>query len=492
MASYRKRGKSYEIHFTYKNKSGEKEQGTQTVKTKAEAERLCREYNDGKDQNDYIAPSNDTISSLLDDFVDSYGKKKWGHSQYEGKTGLMRNYIKPLIGKKRVQTFTTRDADIFLDELSSFPAARQKFPDDPQPVTPATVREIGSFMRTVFKQAKKWNLVKANPFEDATLPEYDAEERDMWDADTIAKALSLCRRTNLFIAMHIAFACNTREGEICGLQWSRVYISDKDIENDNARIIIDRTLSRVSKKSIEKLGKKDIILMFPTKMITEEDAKQRLVLKKPKTKSSERTVWIPATLARILRRYKEMQEDTKRMMGAEYKDYGLVLAQNDGTPYDGNLISRRFRELVHEHNLPKVVFHSLRVSATTYKLALSKGDIKSVQGDNGHATTDMTLRTYARVLDSGRKVNAQRFEEFFYPGGHVRGGGGDDGGSPAAVSPVELIEQIKKSPELLATLAVVLKDALHTQPQNMHNDCMVTTEIPCANRPQLRVVRASD
>ena len=76
MASYRKRGRGYEIHYTYENKKGEKKQGTQTVKTKTEAERICREYDEGKENNDYVAPNKDTIAKLLDDFVDSYGKKK--------------------------------------------------------------------------------------------------------------------------------------------------------------------------------------------------------------------------------------------------------------------------------------------------------------------------------------------------------------------------------------------------------------------------------
>ena len=143
--------------------------------------------------------------------------------------------------------------------------------------------------------------------------------------------------------------------------------------------------------------------------------------------------------------------------------------------------------MVHENDLPHVVFHSLRVSATTYKLALSKGDIKAVQGDNGHATADMTIRTYGRVLDSGRKVNAQRFEEFFYPAGYIRGD--SETRLSTAVSPEELIEQIKKSPELLATLAVVLKDVLQPQEQTTQNERMISTGIPCDSRPLLRVLK---
>ena len=43
------------------------------------------------------------------------------------------------------------------------------------------------------------------------------------------------------------------------------------------------------------------------------------------------------------------------------------------------------------NNLREVVFHSLRHSSATYKLKLSKGDIKATQGDTGHKSADMHI-----------------------------------------------------------------------------------------------------
>ena len=54
-----------------------------------------------------------------------------------------------------------------------------------------------------------------------------------------------------------------------------------------------------------------------------------------------------------------------------------------------NYINRAFGKLIADHNFPKVVFHSLRHTSTTYKLKLSGGDIKAVQGDTGHAQATM-------------------------------------------------------------------------------------------------------
>lgn len=54
-----------------------------------------------------------------------------------------------------------------------------------------------------------------------------------------------------------------------------------------------------------------------------------------------------------------------------------------------------------------MVFHSLRHTSVTYKLKLSGGDIKAVQGDSGHAQADMVTEVYGHILDEDRKKNAQ-------------------------------------------------------------------------------------
>ena len=57
---------------------------------------------------------------------------------------------------------------------------------------------------------------------------------------------------------------------------------------------------------------------------------------------------------------------------------------------------------------------SFRHSSITYKLKLNGGDIKAVQGDSGHAQASMVTEQYAHILDDDRRLNAQRFDDFFY------------------------------------------------------------------------------
>ena len=101
-------------------------------------------------------------------------------------------------------------------------------------------------------------------------------------------------------------------------------------------------------------------------------------------------------------------------MGDEYTDYNLVFASSSGTPIEGSTINRMFSKLIKDNDLPKVVFHSIRHTSTTYKLMLSGGDIKGVQGDTGHAQATMVTERYAHILDENRKMNAERFQKEFY------------------------------------------------------------------------------
>lgn len=146
-------------------------------------------------------------------------------------------------------------------------------------------------------------------------------------------------------------------------------------------------------------------------------------------------------------------------------NFDLVIAHNDGRPCDGQVIEHAFNDLKRENNLPDVVFHSLRHSSTTYKLELTHGDIKSIQGDTGHATAAMVTEVYSHILDSKRKQNALAFDEAFYKQPDLRGIVEDARvvHNESAVSAMDVIKAVKESPELLNELRSLLLNGDETQ-----------------------------
>ena len=79
-------------------------------------------------------------------------------------------------------------------------------------------------------------------------------------------------------------------------------------------------------------------------------------------------------------------------------------------------------------------------TSVTYKLKLSGGDIKAVQGDSGHAQADMVTEVYGHILDEDRRKNAELMENAFYnkenlnPNIHEQKGEENTGGSRSRIA----------------------------------------------------------
>lgn len=376
-------------------------------------------------------------------------------SMYDGQTALIANYINPIIGDMEVQDITPRVVDKYIQTLQKTPSvSRKNRKARTEFVTNQTIEKIIKLLRCAFKQAVRWELIGKNPFENAVLPKTEYKKRDIWDAETIRLALDQCTDSKLYIAMNLAFACSLRMGEILGLTWKNVHIEDENIAADNAYIYIEAELTRASKQAIEMLGQKDIYYIFTPLM---PNTSTRLILKKPKTDSSVRKVWLPKTVAYILREWKKSQEELKGFLGDEYQDFDLVVALPNGRPCENRIIEKEFSLLKEKAGLPNVVFHSLRHSSTTYKLKLNHGDLKATQGDTGHTEIDMITKVYAHILDEDRKINAQKFESAFYANPDLRKVTPPQKQPPVqTVDLAALIEQLQKSPELASTLAALI------------------------------------
>lgn len=318
------------------------------------------------------------------------------------------------------------------------------------------IERINKLLRCAFGQAVRWDIIAKNPFENTTLPKIKRKPREIWDAATIRKALDECKDGRLYVAINLSFACSLRIGEIVGLTWDNIHISDADIASDNAYLCVEKELVRVREDSLAVLGEEEIIKKFPRTMYL-EDASTVIVLKTPKTESSVRKVWMPKTVAYILREWKASQDKQKEFLGSEYLDYNLVVALPNGRPCEETVISNAFRRLKRDAQLPDVVFHSLRHSSTTYKLKLNHGDIKATQGDTGHSQADMVTKVYAHILDEDRKVNAQKFESAFYANPDLRGVQAPAEPAPA-LDVQSIILQLQQSPELLSALTSLISN----------------------------------
>lgn len=356
-----------------------------------------------------------------------------------------------LIGKLNIKDLNTRIMNKFYQDLATVKCVDNHYRHSrTEYVTPTTIREIHKLLRNAFNQAVKWELLEHNPVLNCTIPKKEEKPRKVWDIETLSKALEVCDDPILSLAINLAFSCSLRMGELLGLTWDCVDVSEESIKNDRAYIYIDKELQRVSKNTIELLGERDIIYRFPAIYPKNTTV---LVLKPPKTKTSVRKIYLPATVARMLVDRKNELEEFKEFFGEEFTDYTLVMCHPNGRPMEGNVISNSFNKLIEKNGLPKVVFHSLRHTSTTYKLRLSGGDIKAVQGDTGHAQATMVTERYAHIMDDDRRINTSRMERDFYQKESVS----DTQVESSSNEALELVKALEQSPGLMNMLKALLK-----------------------------------
>lgn len=92
-------------------------------------------------------------------------------------------------------------------------------------------------LKYAFGVAETWDLVGTSIFKKVKPPKPVYEKRNMWTSDMIIKALDACEEQKLAIAIkHLSFACSLRLGEVLGLHWKDVHITDEDIANEDAHI----------------------------------------------------------------------------------------------------------------------------------------------------------------------------------------------------------------------------------------------------------------
>lgn len=147
-----------------------------------------------------------------------------------------------------------------------------------------------------------------------------------------------------------------RLGELCALQW-------KDIDFTNNTLSITKTVQRVKDNN-------------------SSNNKTKLVISKPKTEYSIRTIPLPKFLISLLKKY--------------ISDNNNYIFTNNSNPKDPRTLEKYFKSLLNKCGIRNVVFHSLRHTYATR--AREAGiDIKILSELLGHSTYKITLDIYVHT-----------------------------------------------------------------------------------------------
>ena len=417
MASIMKRGNTYSVRYNYKDHAGKPCKGWETFKTKAEAQErkitVEKELLDGT----FLVPNTMTVEEMLYKWIPIQSSKhKWSPKTYTQSVAMVQNLIVPYIGKRKVQDLRTYDIEQFYATLSQTPCGqyvhgvKQELTENQKKrlLSSTSIHEVHTLLKTAFSYAVDWDLIHKSPTP-REAPKINTEERTIWDERTMLAALQTIENPALHLAVHMSMILSLREGEILGLQPGDL---DFDAADGRGTISVNKALQRADKVALSKIDPTQIYHTFPDRR---EGSKSSLILKRTKTKKSNRILYMTKPLKEELLAWLEKMKQDEQSAPEKYSNCGQLFRLPDGLPIAPDVLTKWYRMWRAEHpEFEKIVFHGLRHSSATYQLIESGGNIKAVQGNTGHATTGILMDTYAHTQDKPRLELAEKLEADFY------------------------------------------------------------------------------
>jgi len=368
-----KNGKTYtywEARYTsgYDPGTGKQIQRSISGSSKKDVAQKLREATANIDKGSYIDPCKMTIGEWLDIWAKEYLVGVKEATAYTYKASI-KNHIKPAIGAIRMDVLNPHTIQSFYNSKVGVLCAK-------------TIKNLHGILHAALKQAVLNGYIPTNPTDASIRPRIEKKEMHPMDEYMISDFLEAIRGTEYEYLFFVTLFTGMRKGEVLGLTWDAVDFS-------RGTILIDKQLQRPR----------------------EGDGKCHLVT----TKNSKARKLKPAReVMNTLYRVKKQQMGWQLQYGESFQNpMNLVFTHELGEYLNPNTVYNHFKEIVVKLGYPDVRFHDLRHSYAV--AALQAGDdVKTVQGNLGHATAAFTLDVYGHVTDQMKEDSANRMERFIH------------------------------------------------------------------------------
>lgn len=344
--------------------TGKQIQRSFTGKTQKEVREKMQAAAVEVNQGTYTAPQRMTAGQWLDIWQRDYlGALK--PATVANYARNVKNYIRPRLGAVRLADLRPHDVQEFVNGLEG--------------LAPASVKLAYQVLHTALEKAVELDYIPRNPAKRCELPRQDRKEIRPLDDEQAAAILRAAKGHELEHLVTVALFTGMRLSELLGLTWEAV-------DFDRGTIIIDRQLTYSGQRAAG-------------------------LFQSPKSGKARTITAAPSAMA-ALRRQRARQAEMQLRAGPLWDNApGLVFTRETGGPLSHHRVDEGFKRLRDSVGLEGVRFHDLR---HTYAVnAIRAGDdIKSVQGNLGHATAAFTLDRYGHFTEQMARDSAQRMESF--------------------------------------------------------------------------------
>jgi integrase len=254
----------------------------------------------------------------------------------------------------------------------------------PRPLSRQSVKHVHRLLHSALKQACKWRLIAHNPATDATPPSVSHKQARAFTPDEISRLLAAAEDDfETYCMLALLLTTGLRRSELLGLTLDAL-----DLEA--ATLTVERTVTETR-----------------TAVVVREITK---------TKSSRRTLAIPAAVVTLLRAQKARVLEQALAWGAEYsRGPRFLFPVNGGEPMRPLNLTARLRQLLRRTGIKGVQpVHGWRHATATLLIA-GGTDIKTTQSRMGHSTPVITLALYTDKVDERDRAAGEALAGYLTP-----------------------------------------------------------------------------
>lgn len=344
--------------------TGRQIQRSITGKTQKEVAQKLKAATAAIDAGTYTAPNKMTVGEWLDIWQRDYlgGVKPLTAASYKG---IIKNHIKPVLGAGKLEALNAHTVQEFYNSLEN--------------LSPSSIKTVHGVLHQTLKQAMINGYIRFNPTTACKLPR--AERREIAPLDEAQTTAFLAAiKGHQFEALYtLDLFTGMRRGELLGLTWDCV-----DFKKGTIRI--EKQLQREKKRGGQYV------------FVSLKNGKARTITPAP-------------FVMKLLKRHRTGQTEQRLKAGPLWENSDLVFTDERGHHLNGETIYKNFKRIAEGLGIPGARLHDLR---HTYAVAAirSGDDIKTIQGNLGHATAAFTLDVYGHVTEEMKKASAARMETY--------------------------------------------------------------------------------
>ncbi|MBO0891266.1 MAG: site-specific integrase [Acidothermales bacterium] len=359
-----------------------------------------------------------TVGEYLSYWLDELARDRMRDTTYAGRAQLIRRYLRPALGRKKLGQLTAADIrraygrlrqtcqccalgrDKAREERAQRLRARRKAASRPRKnarpiegarccaktppecceayVSAGTILVIHRVLRAALQDAVREGILVDNPAKNVRLDERYRPRFQAWTGTEARQFLATVRTDRWYALYAVALSLGLRRGEALGLRWSDVDFADEVL---------------YVRQSLHRAG-------------------GRLVFGPVKSYDSERGVALPRPCLTALREHRDRQADERRQAGDSWHEHGLVFTTSVGTPIEPRNLHRHFVRMCEKAGVRRIRFHDLRHSCAT--LLYEQGvPLENIQDVLGHSSPVITKMIYVEVTKKIQRKAIDRLDYLF-------------------------------------------------------------------------------